>query len=191
MRILHTTGAALITAILLSSPVKATEDWPHRPVCWPEVAEDPCWHGEDCFHIGAAASLPPTVHAGGLFASGGLFFKFRVDLDLFLGPLRAIGPNVRILPWGHPLVALETIDGDSGSGLVSDEHYGNGFWMVPLGIDQRWPGWTEYWPVRDYQRLPFVRRPGGPPRLRRVGACCLNSVRAKVVGARNSLQLVQ
>ena len=148
----------LVACWLITRSALAGEVWPDEPIQPPPVLREhnrATWPGDlraerERYRHGFWAATAvgykhSTVLSGGLIASTGpgLFFVRRVDLDLYLGPLRALAPDARILPAHRPLVALERIDLRSAGGRARDDLLGTGFVLWPSDSDERFPDWDE------------------------------------------------
>ncbi len=130
------------------TPVYSTagESWPSQPFVPPVLL----WKLYSCPHTGANLSILteplPEISTGEVFqvpSMGGLFFPTRSDLDRFLGPSHAIGPNVRILPSSHVMRAVESIRSPSVGGRVHDELLGYGFAMFSIQSNAMLPDWNQ------------------------------------------------
>lgn len=124
----------------------AGESWPNQPFVTPILL----WKLYSCPHTGAILSILteplPLISAGEVFkvpSMGGLFFPTRSDLDRFLGPSHAIGPNVRILPSSHVMRAVESIRSPSVGGRVHDELLGYGFATFSIQSNAMLPDWNQ------------------------------------------------
>ena len=141
---LRLAGALVYLLTCLSS--LAGESWPSQPFAMPIHLS----RLYSCPHIGANLSILteplPDISAGKVFqvpSMGGLFFPARSDLDRFLGPSHAIGPNVRILPSSHVMRAVDSIRSPSVGGRVHDELLGYGFAMFSIQSNARRPDWNQ------------------------------------------------
>ena len=122
------------------------ETWPSQPIRWPDIKR-PCWCRECRCMDGSSFSLAPRprMEPHQAFHSsfdGNLFFKTRAELDLFLGPLHALGPNVRFLGPKRTLIALEPILSGSAGGPAFDRKFGDGF-VLMVSTDGHMPQWNE------------------------------------------------
>lgn len=144
---------AFCVAAVSCLPVHAAETWPSQPYQPPSLfVRRPLWPGD----VRAAGKdqfcvqpnwlyRRPSVMRGGLLASpeGALFFPHRASLDLFEGPLHASSQEVRFLPRGHPLIAMENISATSAGGRVYDELFGVGFARWPRSQADQFPDFAE------------------------------------------------
>jgi len=112
-----------------------------RETSWPENMDRTSWPCKaDCEPIHIYIDMCrrhclSSWKAGQIFPVdryGAYFFKSANGLILFLKSPDVINKDMRILRASHPLIALQTISGQSGR--VRDDEFGDGFvWMAPDG----------------------------------------------------------